>query len=250
MPRAFRLGIVHAHRWVRVCVGRVLPTASGTPWEPWLSTPPHFFCNQLLQWLSKCGRGPWRSPRCFQGATGPKYFHNNIKTFLHSLDFHECTVEISRGYTTCSDPITLRANGIYAPGYKMCTVSISYRVNVGRFNTHRQKLFGIFNHFKSIKRSWDQKGSEPSEWVDVSVWPSPPEEVAATGGVRIPSLLKSVLVQEQWGSMEDRSIPDPSWTTYWFIWPRHVTYSFWTWGLIGVTLNPSHSQSSHCGSAG
>ena len=40
-------------------------------------------------------------------------------------------------------------------GYKSFTVLISYRVNVKRYNPHKQKLFGILNYFKSVKRSKD-----------------------------------------------------------------------------------------------
>lgn len=50
----------------------------------------------------------------FKGPGGHKYFHDNVKTCF-SL-FHECTVEISRGYPTCDNLIALRANGMYATG--------------------------------------------------------------------------------------------------------------------------------------
>lgn len=52
-----------------------------------LDSPPldHLLSNKSLQWFSRCGRGPWRFPGCFQGTTGQKYFHNNVKACFSFL---------------------------------------------------------------------------------------------------------------------------------------------------------------------
>lgn len=62
---------------------------------------------------SKYGLWTTGGPETFSGALqNQNYFHNNIKTCFLFFIFHECTIEISRGYMTCDDLIIPRANGM------------------------------------------------------------------------------------------------------------------------------------------